>query len=295
MIDVQLNNIVFQGGGVKGVAYIGVINALSNHKLYNGLNGFAGTSAGSICAMLCALRVPRKDFQKLIWELNLEQFLDDSTGYIRDLIRVWRKFGFYKGNKLYRWITYLCECYGKNKDITFDQLYKQYDSQLVVVAMDMNTAQPTYFSKDGYGNLPIREAVRASVAIPLYFTAVKIGNHYFSDGGVVDNYPMHVFDYYETEYKRVPNNTTVGCKLFASTPDIGIDPKMNLKIYAKSLAKSIIEQIGNSHVKEMDWKRSIIINTGDVRATEFSLNDTQKGMLVNSGYNAADRFFQSRC
>ena len=45
---------VFEGGGAKGVAHVGVLAAIQNHTRYRA-KGFAGTSAGAIVASLAAV------------------------------------------------------------------------------------------------------------------------------------------------------------------------------------------------------------------------------------------------
>ncbi len=45
-------NLVFEGGGVKGSAYIGAIRALNEEGILPEIQRFGGTSAGAITALL---------------------------------------------------------------------------------------------------------------------------------------------------------------------------------------------------------------------------------------------------
>ncbi|PGP40612.1 patatin, partial [Bacillus thuringiensis] len=45
-------NLVFEGGGVKGVAFIGAIRALNDEEILPKIQRFGGTSAGAITALL---------------------------------------------------------------------------------------------------------------------------------------------------------------------------------------------------------------------------------------------------
>ena len=288
-----IKNLVFEGGGVKGIAYIGVINALRRHSLYSKIDGWAGASAGSIMAMLGAMRVSYSDLYEIIWNTNFKTLQDDSIGYIRDIIRLFRKFGFYKGDKLYNWLGFLCHKYCKNMDISFNQIYNKYDSDLRIVATDINTCKPVYFNKNTHPDLPIRDAIRASCSIPLYYTAKKIEKDIYVDGGLISNFPIYVFDYKEDD-QLVSNPHTVGCKLITSKSLIRIDGKMNCKKFAKSLAQIIMDQVGNMHIKTNDWKRSIKIPTGVIGATDFNLTKDQKKSLIDAGFNAATQFLEGR-
>lgn len=52
-------NLVFEGGGVKGSAYIGAIRALNEEGILPEIQRFGGTSAGAITALLLGLSIRR--------------------------------------------------------------------------------------------------------------------------------------------------------------------------------------------------------------------------------------------
>lgn len=47
--------LVFSGGGIKGLAYVGAIKALEEKNLFQKVKRFAGASAGAITAALLAI------------------------------------------------------------------------------------------------------------------------------------------------------------------------------------------------------------------------------------------------
>ena len=49
-----LKNLVFEGGGVKGIAFVGALQQLYKHNLLTNIVNVAGTSAGSGVATLFA-------------------------------------------------------------------------------------------------------------------------------------------------------------------------------------------------------------------------------------------------
>jgi len=48
-------SLVFSGGGIKGLAYVGAIKALEEKQLFQNVKRFAGASAGAITAALLAI------------------------------------------------------------------------------------------------------------------------------------------------------------------------------------------------------------------------------------------------
>jgi predicted acylesterase/phospholipase RssA len=51
-----IDNLVFKGGGVLGAAYAGAITALEDEGKLQGVKAVAGTSAGSLVALLLSLK-----------------------------------------------------------------------------------------------------------------------------------------------------------------------------------------------------------------------------------------------
>jgi len=93
--DYPYKNLVFEGGGVKGVAY-GVCSRCWNKGKSRRRSIGAGTSAGAITATMMSLNYSAKEFLKIMMTLNFEKFEDGC-----DLIgpfRLIRHFGWFKGN-----------------------------------------------------------------------------------------------------------------------------------------------------------------------------------------------------
>lgn len=77
-----ITNLVFQGGSVKGVAYIGVLESLENKLDMSKILRVAGTSAGAITATLLALGCDVPQVKNLLLEFDFKAILDDAEGAI---------------------------------------------------------------------------------------------------------------------------------------------------------------------------------------------------------------------
>lgn len=79
--DYPFENLVFQGGGAKGVIYGGVALALDEIGVTPYLKRFAGASAGSIAALCMALGLDGKQVEKELSALAFDKILyQDSRG-----------------------------------------------------------------------------------------------------------------------------------------------------------------------------------------------------------------------
>ncbi len=325
----HFKNLVFEGGGVKGIAYVGAMQVLKDEGIFETIERVGGTSAGAINATLFALSFSVDEQRTILNRLNFNNFMDDSWGVIRDTDRLINKFGWYKGDFFHDWISKLIKKKLGDPNATFTHLKAAKRPDLYVYGTNLSTHFGEIFSIEHTPHARIADAVRISMSIPLFFAAVRNArSDVYVDGGVLDNYPVKLFDrekyiqpanlatmaekkpYYEKENKRflkthpdsspyVYNKETLGFRL-DSKQEIGVfrygaEPAHE-KIddffdYAKALISTILESQANSHLHSDDWHRTIYIDTLGVKTTEFDLSDAKKKKLEASGAKGAKDYF----
>src|SRR5687767_3789487 len=120
----QFKNLVFEGGGVKGIAYGGALEVLNSMNILKDIERVAGTSAGAINATLLALGYTSAEVSKIISATNFKDFEDD--GFIfGDVMRLKNHYGWYKGDAFREWIGgYIKNKTGKD-DTTFAEMAGQ--------------------------------------------------------------------------------------------------------------------------------------------------------------------------
>jgi NTE family protein len=155
--------IALSGGGTRGVVHIGVLQALEENGIFPSI--ISGTSAGSIVgAMYAHGYTPAEIFaiaseRSLIWMFSLRL---PNKGFVRHSFL--RKMLF----------RYLPE---KN----FEELKKP----LYVAIANLNTGK-TEIKSSG----PLHDVIVASSSIPVLYEPIKIGHHWFADGGLLMNLPV---------------------------------------------------------------------------------------------------------
>jgi NTE family protein len=194
-MNYNFTNLVFEGGGVKGIAYAGALQVLTDCGIMPKIKQVAGTSAGAITATMVALGYTAPEIKSTIMNFDFKQFED---GW--DPLRLATQYGLYKGDAFLSWMRKMIDAKAKaGPNATFADLYNQNGIGLFVFATDLNMFNIKQFSHLDTPNVPIAEAVRASMSIPMFFKAWKFSNnqpdnHIYVDGGVVLNYPLTVFD-----------------------------------------------------------------------------------------------------
>lgn len=279
----NFTNLVFEGGGVKGIAYAGALQVLTDCGILPQIKQVAGTSAGAITATLVALGYTAPEIKSIIMSMDFKKFED---GW--DPLRLPTEYGLYKGDSFLAWIQKMIAAKAnKGATATFADLYDQNGIGLFVFATDLNIYDVKQFSHLDTPNVPIAEAVRASMSIPMFFKAWKFSNnlpddHIYVDGGVVLNYPITVFD-----SPKVPDNPqTLGFFLY----DKNGNKKPNTLAYDELIpyCKALFETLLDSQVIDFDnnesmEKRSVKIDDFGIAATDFDLTQQQKEQLYKSG------------
>lgn len=192
----DIHYIVFGGGGIRGVAFASALEELFNLLHFDPverLHGCAGTSAGALYAAALIAGIPVARIRQIAESTNISDLINAQ---VTTLVAHW---GLDCGNGL---VDYLDEHLG-GQSITFAQLYRQTGKDLVVVVTNMNSAQVEYWSHRNQPDMPVAVGVATSMALPPVFAPRVIDGICYVDGGLMDNYPHHLFPRTQTLGFRV--------------------------------------------------------------------------------------------
>lgn len=156
--------IVLAGGGVRGVAHIGLLKALHEYGLRP--THISGCSSGAIVGCLYAAGC------------DTEQMLDyfDMHANIFSLNKISIKRGGIFNSEKY--ISTL-------DDIITKDDFKDLHVKLIVNATDIVNGEIVYFDQGD-----VKRKVIASAAVPGIFSPIIIDNSVYVDGGTMDNFPV---------------------------------------------------------------------------------------------------------
>lgn len=322
MSDWQFKNLVFEGGGVKGIAYAGAIEVLEKRGVMPGIVRVAGTSAGAITAVLLALGASAKEIGQIVGGTNFRSFMDDSWGTLRDVSRLVNDYGWFKGDAFSDWMKKQVYYFTGNTELTFGDLQALAATnkklrQLYMVGSNLSLQLPEVYSAEKTAQMPIWQATRISMSIPLFFAAMKNTTaNVLVDGGVTWNYPLDIFDEkqylidekaygkvaYPTKYgdSQVFNKETLGFRV--DTKDeieaekegwkLLPQPIESLIDYMKVLIGFMNDMANKLHLHDNDWHRTVFLDAMGVRTTDFSLSRDKVDMLLQSGRNETNAYFQ---
>lgn len=196
--------VVLSGGGAKGAAHIGVLKYMEEIGIP--VQYVAGTSMGSIVGGMYALGYSPEELEEIIsginWALYITGKMDRSMlsqrrrelgeplllnipygKFLRsdDVRKLALPMGANEGDNLLNMFN--CLSVGFQDSISFDSL----PIPFACVATDLMTGSPKVLRSGEFA-----QALRSSMAIPIFFTPVEWDKGLLVDGGVVNNFPVDV-------------------------------------------------------------------------------------------------------
>lgn len=162
--------LVLGGGGLRGLAHIGVLKALEGAGVEVDL--LAGTSMGGVIGAMYAAGMSVEQIEK-------EMLSHTNTAGMRRLIDIRLSYrGLVRGNRIYNMIA---DTIGAQ--ITFADL----DLPLSVVAVDGVSGCEVLLDSG-----KVVDAVRATISVPGIFEPVEKEGMVLIDGGILNNVPTDV-------------------------------------------------------------------------------------------------------
>ncbi|MCB9229245.1 MAG: patatin-like phospholipase family protein [Deltaproteobacteria bacterium] len=209
-IDLQQNQYkvgcAMSGGGLEGFLYqIGCAWALE--KAFSGrslheCDIFSGISSGSLVTTALAAHVPIdeliraihgtssvlpkisgslaydfafQDIGRRLFDQSLSWGGLDINRWVRKAVRS-IPTGFFRGEQLRDLVRNILEVYGR------EDRFSDLSGELYIGATNQDSFSHVVFGREPWNEVPVSEAVRASCALPPFFTPGKIDGQYFIDG-----------------------------------------------------------------------------------------------------------------
>lgn len=308
MATERYTSLVFEGAGVRGFAYVGVIKELQDRGHLNNIKHYAGTSVGSMFASLLALGFTADEI------MIVQDLLDFSE--IKSSRNIWYLWNLARnlgGNSLKIFETQFTKIlkykFPDNPKITLKEAYDKTGNDLVIVTCCVNKKTPVYLHHTSHPNVSIIDAILCSMSVPFIFKPKKYQflktNDYYVDGGIVDNYPIWVYNdieklnqgkLHEVNKQCIPS-TTLGVKMLSKheshTPNL-FEKRVDISgLYklSETIMKTISLQIEREGVCEAYLKQTIPIHDMDIQSFDFDITLDQRQLLIKSGKKCVEKYF----
>jgi len=296
---------VFEGAGIRGIAYVGALKALDKTKQLDAIEAVGGSSAGAITACFLALGYTPLEMEKHVLAMNFQDFNDNKFPLISGMRNIKKHYGWYEGRVFEKWIRGHIAARTGNAHITFGQLHdnKAY-KDLSIMGTSVNNQRSIVFNYKTYPAMEIATAVRISMSIPYYFKTVcidSVGRHlkkiprtgYYDlcvDGGISSNLPVELF--------AVPQEQILAFQIVRkdqmenkNAKEIAPYKVNNFSFFMKALYNLVMESRQSMKLKNYGDVRMVKISDGGIGPKIRKLKKKDVQLLLNNGLLAIDKSF----
>lgn len=283
---------VFSGGGIKGFAYVGAMQALEERGIT--FKRVAGTSAGAILATFVAAGFNAEELETIFDELNVKALLDSPKRVLKlpflKWINLYINLGLYRGKLLEKFFH---DTLAKKGVCTFGDLPP---GILRLVASDLTNGRiivlPDDLSKYGIDSetFPVARALRMSCGIPFFFEPIYLQNGnreaVVVDGGVLSNFPLWIFD---NGHRERP---VLGIKLSSASEETAPHKIDNAIDLFEALFSTMKNAHDNRYISRRHERDIIFIPVEQYNATQFDIDEETKQKLIALGHDRAKQFLR---
>ncbi|QSH40749.1 patatin-like phospholipase family protein [Lentisphaerota bacterium ZTH] len=182
--------------------------------------------------------------------------------------------------------------------------------RLIITALNKTTGQLEVFTQETTPEVDIALACRASAGIPVLLSTTRINGNKYIDGGYVDNHPTEFFRSKDKSQTLVfafgegSNSVNPVYQALYSEKRKLYHPGM-LEKMKRDWAPSTLSRIAGSHKntihKESGYKklqtdyalRTVEINAGNIKTTDFDLAQRHFAELLEIGYRSTVNYLEN--
>jgi NTE family protein len=275
----KIKRLIFSGGSVKGIAYIGSLKYIEEHKeIFEDVIEYVGTSIGALMCMVIVIGYTSSELKQIFWDIDLNSYRDPS------LKTFFEAYGLDNGDKLVCLLKELISKKGFREDITLKELHAITKKSIIACVTNVNKKSTEYFTKENYPDIPVYLAVKTSMTLPLIFSPVEYNGSLFVDGALTNDIPVNFPNKYE--HKCL-------CLCLDSNKDDFYEIK-KIEDYMYNIFKSCFKINWDNNLKFAKESNIdvVSIKTDIITSINFHLTVEQKEELYKSGYNYIKNFFK---
>lgn len=173
-----MRELVLAGAASRGIAYLGALDALGSQGLLWDLEEVVGVSAGALVGVCYLSGMTVGEMFRVVAETQTKELFDPPG-----------KESLLRGAKFRAWVWGIL---GHVGDMGLGEFSERY-GRIRIVAVSLENGMEV-LSAETAGDMPVGEALLATMALPLVFPPVRWGGRTYVDGGLLNNLPMSAED-----------------------------------------------------------------------------------------------------
>jgi len=278
-----IENLVISGGAMRGFCFIGAIKYLEEIEILKHIKTFTGTSIGGCLALLLNLNYSSKELIEIFTNVDIEKYRDIN---LDNILQFFENYGIDDGIRILNIFKILLVSKLNildrtfNETITFTELFKLTQKKLTIVGCCLNDMEIIYYNHENFPEMKILDALRITFSIPFIFKPVTINEKIYVDGGLLNNYPIELYD----------KETTLG--LVSTSINIYNKHIENIEHFFTSVIFITYYNLLKKKIEEYDTNTINI--EYELNSFNFDMNKNQKLKLINEGYEQTKIIYNNK-
>ena len=265
----QINTLVFSGGGINGLSFLGCIRALEEYNILSGVKCLLGTSAGSMVSLLISIGYSSDELTKIIMNINMNDLKDITSD---NILSYFNNYGLDSGNKIIKVFEIFLRNKGIADSVTFQELYNLTNKHLIITGTNLSYKRAEYFDYKDFPNMKILEALRISISIPFIFKKCEFNGCIYGDGSIMANYPIYYFD---------NKDNILG---FLITENYDYQEINSIDLYSLSILNSLLKK--DTEMMDLLYDKYTVYIHKQKNMLKFDITSEDKHKLFESGYQS---------
>lgn len=283
MKEKEINTLLLSGGGTKVTASVAALEKAYNSPLFFfNLEHICGVSAGAFFGLCLVINYSFEEMKTEILNVDIRKLVNlHFSNFLND-------WGIESGKILIKWIESFLIKKGVSPKITFRELFNLFPVRYTVLAYNINKIDYEFFNHLKTPELPVIDAIRYSINIPMFFTKQLYNGDLIVDCGVINNFPCYLFSQdIENVCKKNDLENLLGIHIFSNQNYLKNKEINSLQGYLYRIISIICIKLDTF----INHKYIINIeNKDNISSTDFDINDKMIYDLLEYGYRCYEEF-----
>jgi NTE family protein len=286
-IEYQPKILILSGGGPKGIAYVGVLEALYQKTNFdiNKLEILSGSSIGGVICFAICLGYTISEMKEwfLLTECSLlcpAIYKNSSEKILPLLYKYYSLSDGYEITKILINLFLLKKI--DEKTYTFEDLYQKTGKLLVITGSNLTLKKCDYFSYLKTPKMKIIDALLITTRIPYIFPYIKYNEYIYVDGHLFDPFPVK-----GCGKQNIKNKEMLGIQLIPFEKTLKIE---NIKDFTFS----IMQGLSHQYIKKIinKYKKKIINIKEDNDFFNINIDICKMKELFNKGFESGVKYVE---
>ena len=267
---------IFGGGAIRGLTYVGAVRALKEKNVE--FTGFAGSSAGSIAAVLTALDYTSEEMSEIFMHFDYTLFRDINFSFKFEL-------ALSKGEVFTDKIReIIAKKLGTDRPITFNDFPKN----LYILASNLSTGKCVIFSKETTPDFEVALAVRISAGFPGLMNPYELKGEYYVDGDLGKAYALsQISPLLDPKDCKVLEFRLEGAKRQPPSKNPLVYLNNAMDFLCNSATDNVISLYENKEKYDI-----VVLETKDTLLFDLNIPKEHREYLIQLGYDITKEYFE---